>query len=193
MRLTIDRGKGHGIAVKKQGRPLLKSAGLAVAGMCAGMVTEYLLDPERGRTRRSRLRDRTMHAAHGATDGLGGLSRNVSNHGRGMAMAARYRITGRFTDDAVLHDRVRAELGRCVSHPHAVQVRVEGRSVTLIGDVLADEEKSARHAIKRIPGVKHVDVLWTVHEEEGNVPTLQGKRRSRAHQHADAKDSHTTS
>ena len=193
MRLIIDRSKGHGIAVKKQERPLLKSAGLAVAGVCAGIVTEYLLDPERGRTRRSRLRDKTMHAAHGATDGLGGMTRNVSHRGRGMAMAARYRVTGRFTDDAVLHDRVRAELGRCVSHPHAVQVRVEGRSVTLIGDVLTDEEKSARHAIKRIPGVKHLDALWTLHDEEGDVPTLQGKRRSRAHQHADEKDSQTTS
>jgi osmotically-inducible protein OsmY len=193
MRLTIDRSKSHGIAVKKQGRPLLKSAGLTVAGVCAGVVTEYLLDPERGRTRRSRLRDKSMHAAHEVTDGLGGMSRNMSHRGRGMAMAARYRITGRFTDDAVLHDRVRAELGRCVSHPHAVQVRVEGRTVTLIGDVLADEEKAARHAINRIPGVKHVDALWTVHEEEGDVPTLQGKRRSRAHLHADAKGPHTTS
>jgi osmotically-inducible protein OsmY len=165
---------------------VLKGAGLAVAGVGAGMVTEYLLDPERGRTRRSRLRDRTMHAAHGATDGLGGVSRNVSNHGRGMAMAARYRITGRFTDDAVLHDRVRAELGRCVSHPHAIQVRVEGRTVTLVGDVLADEEKTAQHAIKRIPGVKFVDVQWTAHEEAGNVPTLQGKRRLRTPQHADS-------
>jgi hypothetical protein len=192
MRLIIDRGKGHGIAVKKQGRPLLKSTGLAVAGVCAGIVTEYLLDPERGRTRRSRLRDRTMHAAHGATDGLGGMTRDLSHRGRGMAMAARYRVTGRFTDDAVLHDRVRAELGRCVSHPHAVQVRVEGRSVTLIGDVLTDEEKSARHAIKRIPGVKHLDALWTLHDEEGDVPTLQGKRRTRAHQHADEKDSQPT-
>jgi hypothetical protein len=71
-------------------------------------------------------------------------------------------------------------------------VRVEGRTVTLIGDVLADEEKSAQHAIKRIPGVKHVDALWTVHEEEGDVPTLQGKRRSRAQQHADTEGSPTT-
>jgi hypothetical protein len=73
-----------------------------------------------------------------------------------------------------------------VSHPHAIQVRVEGRTVTLVGDVLADEEKTARHAIKRIPGVKVMDVQWTVHEEAGDVPTLQGKRRMRTPQHADS-------
>jgi osmotically-inducible protein OsmY len=165
---------------------VLKGAGLAVAGVGAGMLTEYLLDPDRGRARRARLRDKTTHTAREVNDGLGGLSHNLSNRGRGMAMAARYRVTGRWADDAVLHDRVRAELGRCVSHPHAIQVRVEGRTVTLVGDVLADEEKTAQHAIKRIPGVKFVDVQWTAHEEAGNVPTLQGKRRLRTPQHADS-------
>ena len=79
---------------------------------------------------------------------------------------------------ATIVDRVRAELGRLVSHPSAIQVRVNGRTVTLVGDVLADEDKQARHAIKRIPGVKNVDTQWTVHEEPGSVPTLQGKGRS---------------
>jgi osmotically-inducible protein OsmY len=165
---------------------LIRGAGLVAAGVCAGMVTEYLLDPERGKARRTRMRDRTTHRAHDVNDGLHGLSHDISNRGRGMAMAARYRITGRSADDAVLHDRVRAELGRLVSHPHAIQVRVDGRSVTLIGDVLADEEKLARHAIKRIPGVQKVDAQWTVHEEAGNVPTLQGK----GHLHAGAKRPH---
>lgn len=159
---------------------LIRSAGLAAAGVCAGMMTEYLLDPDRGKARRARMRDRTAHRANALNDGLSGLSRDVSNRGRGMAMATRYRVTGRSADDAVLHDRVRAELGRLVSHPHAIQVRVDGRTVTLVGDVLADEDKLARHAIKRIPGVKNVDTQWTVHAEPGSVPTLQGKGRSRA-------------
>jgi hypothetical protein len=180
MRLIVDRTtRRRGIAVKDHGHPFLKSAGLTMAGLCAGMVTQYLMDPDRGRTRRARLRDRSAHAAHGMNDGLSGLTRDMSNRGRGMAMAARYRVTGRSADDAVLHDRVRAELGRCVSHPHALQVRVDGGAVTLVGDVLADEEKMARHAIKRIPGVKNVDAQWTVHEEPGDVPTLQGKGRGK--------------
>jgi hypothetical protein len=180
MRLIVDRStRRRGVAVKNTGHPVLRSAGLAVAGICAGMVTEYLLDPERGKVRRARMRDKTTHTAHEMTGGLSGLSRDLSNRGRGMAMAARYRVTGRSADDSVLHDRVRAELGRHVDHPHAVQVRVDHGTVTLVGDILADEEKAARHAVKRIPGVKNVDAQWTVHEEPGDVPTLQGKGRTK--------------
>jgi hypothetical protein len=179
MRLIVDRStRRRGIAVKDHGHPFLKTAGLAVAGMCAGMVTEYLLDPDRGKARRARMKDRTTHMTHGMSN-LSGLSRDLTNRGRGMAMAARYRVMGRSADDSVLHDRVRAELGRHVSHPHAVQVRVDHGTVTLVGDMLADEEKAARHAVKRIPGVKNVDAQWTVHDEPGDVPTLQGKGRSR--------------
>ncbi len=180
MRLIVDRStRRRGIAVKDHGHPFLKTAGLAVAGLCAGMVTEYLMDPDRGRARRARLRDKSTHAMHGVNDSLSGMSHDMSNRGRGMAMSARYRITGRSADDSVLHDRIRAELGRMVSHPHAVQVRVDGGTVTLVGDVLADEEKQARHAVKRVPGVKNVDAQWTVHEEAGDVPTLQGKGRGK--------------
>jgi hypothetical protein len=180
MRLIVDRStRRRGIAVKDHGHPFLKTTGLAVAGMCAGMVTEYLLDPERGKARRARMKDKTTHVAHEMNGGLSGMSRDLTNRGRGMAMAARYRLMGRSADDSVLHDRVRAELGRHVSHPHAVQVRVDGGTVTLVGDMLADEEKAARHAVKRIPGVKRVDAQWTVHEEPGDVPTLQGKGRTK--------------
>jgi uncharacterized protein YwbE len=180
MRPIVDRStRRRGIAVEDHGHPFLKKAGLTVAGICAGMVTEYLMDPERGRARRAKLRDKSAHMTRGMNPDLNGLTHDMSNRGRGMVMAARYRITGRWTDDSVLHDRVRAELGRVVSHPHAVQVRVDGGTVTLVGDVLADEEKQARHAVKRIPGVKDVDTQWTVHEEPGDVPTLQGKRRSK--------------
>lgn len=180
MRVTVDRRMGHrGVTVEKRGHPLLKGAGLTMAGIGAGALTEYLLDPDRGKARRARMRDKTTHAAHEVNGGFGDLSRDMSNRSRGAAMAARYRFTGRSADDTVLHDRVRAELGRYVSHPHAVQVRVNDKNVTLIGDVLADEEKSACQAIKRIPGVKRVDAQWKIHEEPGDVPTLQGKRRAR--------------
>ena len=78
MRLIVDRStRRRGIAVKDHGHPFLKTAGLTVAGVCAGMVTEYLMDPERGRARRAKLRDRSAHAAHGMNGGLNGLSRGL--------------------------------------------------------------------------------------------------------------------
>jgi len=174
MRLIIDRGASHGIAMQKHRRPLLTGAALTVAGAGAGMLAEYLLDPDQGRARRAKIRDRSARTTHRMSDDLSGISHNASNRGRGLVMGMRYRVTGRSADDAVLHDRVRAELGRCVSHPHALQVRVDGGMVTLTGDVLAAEEKAARRGVKRIPGVKGLHEQWTVHEEPGDVPTLQG-------------------
>ena len=98
MRLIVDRStRRRGIAVQDHGRPFLKTAGLTVAGVCAGMVTEYLIDPERGRARRARLRDKSAHAAQG----MNGMSRDMSNRGRGMAMAARDRMTGRSGDPSM--------------------------------------------------------------------------------------------
>jgi osmotically-inducible protein OsmY len=166
--------------MRKPGRSLLAGAGLAAAGVGIGMLAEYLLDPDRGRARRARMRDRSAHTTHRMSDSLNGMSHDVANRGRGVAMGMRYRIAGRSADDAVLHDRVRSELGRHVSHPHALQVRVDAGVVTLTGDVLAAEEHSARRAVKRIPGVKGVHAQWTAHDEPGDVPTLQGKPTSRS-------------
>jgi osmotically-inducible protein OsmY len=173
MRLIIDRGAPHGIAMQNHRRPLLTGAALTVAGVGAGMLAEYLLDPQQGRTRRAKMRDRSARTTHRMSGDLSGMSHNATNRGRGLVMGLRYRVTGRSVDDAVLHDRVRAELGRHVSHPHALQVRVDSGMVTLTGDVLAAEEHGVRRGIKRIPGVKGVHEQWKVHEEPGDVPTLQ--------------------
>ncbi|TDO56823.1 BON domain-containing protein [Kribbella sp. VKM Ac-2571] len=164
----------------KHGRPMITGAALTIVGVGAGMLTEYLLDPDQGRARRARMRDKSSRSRRRLAGGLSGMSQDAANHGRGLVMGMRYRVTGRSADDAVLHDRVRAELGRHVSHPHALQVRVDGGIVTLTGDVLAAEEKSARRAVKRIPGVKGVHEQWNVHEEPGDVPTLQGTGRSKS-------------
>jgi osmotically-inducible protein OsmY len=158
---------------------MITGAALTIAGVGAGMLTEYLLDPDQGRARRARMRDKSSRSRHRMAGSLSGMSQDAANHGRGLAMGMRYRVTGRSADDAVLHDRVRAELGRHVSHPHAIQVRVDGGIVTLTGDVLAAEEKAARRGVKRIPGVKGVHEQWIVHAEPGDVPTLQGTAHSR--------------
>ena len=181
MRPSVHRtGLRPGPTVVKNRRPpLVKVAGLTVVSAGAGAVTAFLLDPERGHARRARIRDKAVHTAHDVNHSLVGMSRDVANRGRGVAAGTRYRIAGRWTDDAVLHDRVRAELGRHVSHPHAVQVSAQDRTVTLTGEVLAAEAERACHAISRIPGVKRLEAGWTVYDEPGDVPTLQGNAKPR--------------
>ncbi|HEX4813227.1 MAG TPA: SRPBCC family protein [Nonomuraea sp.] len=167
------------LIIEQRRTPASRAALAAGAGVCAGVAVAYLFDPVRGRTRRARLRDKATHATHELRDGMAVLGRDMSNRSRGSAAAVRYRFLGRSADDRILYERVRAELGRHVSHPHAVEVQVQDRTVTLGGDILAGEEDQARRAVQRVPGVKHVHAPWRTHRDTAGVPTLQGAGRHR--------------
>ena len=149
-------------------------------GVGAGMVVGYLLDPDRGHARRARLRDKTVRVARKLNGGAEGLAKDAANRGRGMVAGTRYRFAGNQVDDArVLHERVRAELGRHVRHPHAVRVEIDGDTATLTGDVLAEEVSRTLRALRRVPGVGGVEARWAVHEDATGVPALQGEGRHR--------------
>lgn len=155
---------------------------IAVGGMAVGMgmMTEYLLDPQRGRARRATVRDKVGRTARDIGTGADALAADVAHRTRGVSAGARYRFKGRRVEDArVLHERVRAELGRHVRHPHAVDVRVEGGVITLTGDVLAEEETRAQRAVRRIPGVRRVRVHWAVWADSAGISALQGEGRPR--------------
>ncbi|KAB8196760.1 BON domain-containing protein [Nonomuraea phyllanthi] len=175
MRTTVYRDT----AAEEPRRILPRAVIVGGAGVCAGAAVAYLFDPVAGRARRARARDQAAHQVHGLRDGLGVLSRDLGNRCRGSAAAVRYRFTGGSADDRVLHERVRAELGRYVSHPHGVEVHVQDHVVTLDGDVLAWEDERARRAVQHIPGVRRVQARWRTHRDTAGVPTLQGRRRRR--------------
>lgn len=108
------------VTVEERLPPLPRVVGAAAAAVGAGAAIEYVLDPDRGGARRARLRDKAVHAAHKVSDGGRVLGRDLSGRSRGAVAGARYLVAGRVVEDDVLHERVRAELGRRVSHPHAV-------------------------------------------------------------------------
>ncbi|WP_433345571.1 SRPBCC family protein [Microtetraspora malaysiensis] len=160
--------------------PLRRTLGAAGTGVCAGAVIQYLCDPDRGRTRRARVRDKAAHATHKMYKGVAVLSSDLPKRGRGAVAGARHRLPARSAvDDRILYERVRAELGRYVSHPHAVEVHVDGGVVTLTGDILSAEQQRARRAVRRVPGVRRVDLRWRTHVEAGDTPGLQGPSRPR--------------
>lgn len=163
----------------ERGPSLSCTAGAAGLGACAGALTEYLFDPDLGRTRRARVRDKAVHVVHRFRGGVGVLGRDLSNRSRGAVAEIRYRFLGRNVDDRVLCERVRAELGRHISHPHAVEVHVDGGRVTLTGHVLEREARRARRAVARIPGVKDVEANWSVHRDAEGVFQLRGGGRPR--------------
>ena len=175
MAVQVRRVRGATVAE----RPLLPVVGAVAVAAGVGAAVEYVLDPDRGRARRAKVRDKAVHASSAVNNGCRVLARDMAGRGRGVVAGARSLVAGRHVADDVLHERVRAELGRHVSHPHAVHVHVTDGVVTLTGDVLAREERRARRALRRVPGVRQLIGNWTTHTDTTGVSALQGDGRPR--------------
>lgn len=146
-----------------------------IGGLGLGASAMYLLDPERGRRRRAMLRDGISARACDSERFLRKSGRDFGNRARGMAARTRNRVfPARPVEDDVLAERVRAKMGRYVSHPGAIEVFAAAGRVTLRGPVLAEEADGLVRAVESVRGVREVDDRLEVHDEPGDVPGLQG-------------------
>jgi uncharacterized membrane protein len=139
-----------------------------------GAAVMYYLDPGRGARRRALLRDKLVHLANKAEDAAETTARDLRNRTRGLAAETRGRFADDDADDPVVVGRVRAEMGRVVSHPHAIIVTARNGVVTLSGAILADEVDSLLSRVRHVRGVRDVTDRLEIHERAGNVPALQG-------------------
>lgn len=151
---------------------------IAAAGV--GATAMYVLDPARGRRRRHLLGDKLVHATRVAGDVIQTTRRDVANHARGVGALARRRLASDEGDDVVLTERVRAKLGRAVSHPSAIEVTVEQGRVTLRGPVLAHEADQLIAQVTGVRGVDEVEDRLERHEGPGHIAGLQGGAESPA-------------
>lgn len=148
---------------------------IGAAGMGASLM--YLFDPDHGKRRRALVRNKAEHLSKIAVDAAGKTQRDVRNHFLGVIseMESLFR-TEKVTDD-VLEARVRSKLGRVVSHPHAIEVKVVEGLVILTGPVLADELHPLLDTVIVMSGVKNIENRLETHERANDVPALQGGRR----------------
>lgn len=151
------------------------------AGLGVGTGLMYVLDPQQGKRRRALLRDKLVWLQRKTGDCMEVTARDLSNRASGIAASIQSRFTSEGVTDDVLVERVRAKLGRIVSHPRAIEVMAQGGNVTLSGPILADEVAGLLSCVKWIPGVKEVNNNLEVHEEAGNHPALQGGRERQGH------------
>jgi uncharacterized membrane protein len=146
-----------------------------IGSFILGAGAMYLLDPDRGARRRSLVRDRLVHAGKKLGEGAAAAARDTRNRAVGAAAGLRSRFQADEVDDAVLHERVRAAIGRVVSHPGAVTVTAydDGR-VTLSGHVLAAEADELIRRVERVRGVREVRNELEMHRSSNGIPDLQG-------------------
>ncbi len=149
-------------------------AWLLAAGIGAGLM--YLYDPQNGRRRRALLRDQLNHAQRLARDAGRVTARDLSARSAGLVAQVTRRLNGGQGEpsDGALTDRVRAKLGRVVSHPHAVHVTALAGRVTVSGPILAAEAPRLLATVRSVPGVHEVDDQLQLHDEAGNISALQG-------------------
>jgi hypothetical protein len=107
----------------------------------------------------------------GVAIGVGAMFLLVPDRGR------RSRFADSVPDARKLRDRVRAELGRVVSHPHAIDVSVlHDGCVSLSGPILSSEADTALAAVAGARGVQTVEDNLERHESPEGIPALQGAR-----------------
>src|SRR6185436_5550374 len=93
-------------------------------GGALGALAMYFLDPQQGRRRRALARDRVTHAAKAAGEAGSVAARDAVHRAQGLVAETRRRFSDDPVSDEVLAERVRAALGRAVSHSHAIDVFV---------------------------------------------------------------------
>jgi uncharacterized membrane protein len=142
--------------------------------MTLGAGLMHLLDPERGRRRRSIARDAVTHYVGRADDAIDATARDVVNRVRGLVAEARSALRRDEPSDDVLEARVRSKLGHYVSHPGSIGVTAHEGRVFLSGPILAREVDPLLRAVRRIRGVRDVESRLDVHEQAGDVSGLQG-------------------
>ena len=156
-----------------------------------GAALMYFLDPDSGARRRRTVRDRLDRSRHVAGDALGATARDVGNRARGLAAETRARLTADDADDRVIEQRVRAELGRAVSHPGAIEVSADAGRVTLSGAVLAYETERLLKRVRKVRGVESVENRLAMYARGDDVPGLQGEGQRAAGEFEPRHDSWT--
>lgn len=150
---------------------------LFTAGAAVGAGAMALLDPGRGAYRRSLIRDQLVRASHKSADGLDALARDAANRARGIAAEAWRAMRHESASTRKLEERVRAELGRVVSHPRAIDVTASDEGcVCLTGPILTGEADHLIAAVRSVRGVFDVEDRLERHDSPEGVPSLQGGR-----------------
>jgi CBS domain-containing protein len=158
-----------------QGSDPLRAVAIGSLAMGLGVGLMYMLDPARGRYRRSVVRDKAYSLYSDVGYAAGKVQRDMRNRMSGVVAAAKSKVSSEDTaDDRKLEARIRSRMGRVISHPRAVHVTVSGGQVTLDGDILASESSALLSEVRSVTGVQNVDNRLQVHESAEHVSSLQG-------------------
>jgi uncharacterized membrane protein len=146
-----------------------------------GAVAMYISDPDKGRRRRALARDKIQSLWAKADDAAAITVRDLGNRLQGLRPRISRMLSLRkddVSDDNVLEARVRAKIGRAVSHSHAIKVTAHQGRITLSGPILAHEKRQLLDVVRKVPGVVEVEDNLEAHERP-DISSLQGEGKRR--------------
>ena len=152
----------------------IRAGVMLVGGLGLGAALMYVLDPERGKRRRAVVKDKAVRVTNKTGNALGARSRDWKNRAAGVAAEVKSLARKEEVSDPVIEERVRAEIGRVVSTPGAIEVTSTLAVVTLSGAVLASEVDDLISAVRGVRGVEDVVNRLTMHATADEAPALQG-------------------
>ena len=125
----------------------------------AAAAAMYLLDPDRGRSRRAKLSDQAAALARKAEE----KTRAQAEYQKGVVQGLAHDLTEPFRsepefDDETLRQKVKSEaIGRWDGPKNDVQVDVDNGVVTLKGNIDAEKVDRLIRLVKGVPGVASVN------------------------------------
>lgn len=150
-----------------------------VGGLVLGALAMFVSDPSQGRRRRALLQDKMNSATHKTSKLMDRFVRDAHNRLLGLQAQAR-RIIGTKSvkpiDDHVLEARVRSRLGREIPQFEKVHISASQGTISLSGNITAEEESRLLEIVEAIPGVEAVQhnlaigpVIHPVHHTHWSV------------------------
>ncbi|HVJ94688.1 MAG TPA: hypothetical protein VM580_33105 [Labilithrix sp.] len=143
-------------------------------GTALGAGLMFFLDPRRGAARRALIEQKARRFAHEVVTATSIGGRDLEHRLQGLLSKLSGKHETSVPDD-VLVARVRSQLGRVCSHPHAVEAIAKGNGrIELKGPILRREVGPVVSAIERVRGVAIVEHDFDVRSESEGHPALLG-------------------
>jgi hypothetical protein len=137
--------------------PLIRVLRALVVGFAGGALAMYLFDPVRGKKRRVLLRDQARHKARMAAERARVSFHDAAHRTQGALAEARAAFRPEVVLDDVLVERVRAAMGRVVSHPHWIDTAAHDGRVVLRGMIPADEIGRLLACVEAVRGARTIE------------------------------------
>jgi hypothetical protein len=145
-----------------------------LGALATGALAMYYLDPQMGAQRRALLADLVTSGLRGEPAGGARLQSRLARRSYHRAVRVDPQA------DAELRARIQERLGRLVSHPRALDVRVDNGVVRLSGDVLARERDGLLLQVREMAGVQKLVNAMTAHETPDGIADREAREEAEA-------------